>query len=149
MAIYDLSSSLSRETAILRFKKLLDSGEVIELKKKETQRTIKQNQYLHLLLQYAAIQLGETLDYTKRAYYKFEANRDLYLTTKYDENLKRDVAELKSSRDLTTEEMALSIDRFKHWCAEVPAEPFYLPDADDKRELLAMEIEVERNKQFI
>lgn len=149
MAIYDLSQSLSKQNAILRFKKLLDAGEVIELKKKDIVRTAKQNNYLHLILSYAAVQLGESLEWTKNRYYKFAANKEIFCTRYEDPHLHVTTTRMRSSASLTTEEMSLSIERFKNWCATVPAEPFVLPDAENPRELAAAAIEVEQNKQYL
>ena len=54
---------------------------------------------------------------------------------------------LRSSADLSTAEMTLSIDRFRDWSSAVAG--IYLPAAGEKEMLIYAQQEVERNKEFI
>lgn len=143
---YNLNSQLDAQNARTRLEYLIKRKCVIELTEKKTKRTLSQNAYLHLLLGYFAVQTGNTLEWVKQQYYKRLCNPDLFLAMKEDQYLGR-IAYVVSSADLNTEEMSLSIDRFKNWAALEAG--IYLPDADDEEKIAAMQIEVERHKTYV
>lgn len=145
--LYDPSNPLDVESAKLRFARLLSGDTPFEMGVKRFCRTLRQNAYLHLLLQYFAVRYGESVDYVKRVYYKMECNKDIFLLCKDDALLHRDVKTLRSSRDLTSEEMSLSIERFKAWSSKVAC--IVLPDAENEREIIAAQLEVERNRRWL
>ena len=59
----------------------------------------------------------------------------------------KEVTYLRSSAELTTGEMTLSIDRFRNWSASVAG--IYLPAANEQQMLIYAQQEIERNKEFI
>ena len=59
----------------------------------------------------------------------------------------KEVTYLRSSAELTTGEMTLSIDRFRNWSASVAG--IYLPSANEQQMLIFAQQEIERNKEFI
>jgi len=109
--------------------KCLEGEELFEITRKG-RRTLNQNAYLHLLLQYLASRLTLRMEYVKREYYKKIVNPDIFKYKMYDQIKHTVVEDLRSSKDLTREEMTLSIDRLKIWSAEVPE--IVLPDAVEK-----------------
>lgn len=129
--IYDLANDHYRAKFRESVDKLLaEAAAVVELKKKSTQRSLSQNAYLHLLLGYFAAQYGCSMDEAKVDFYKRTCNRDLYERRRANRQ-GVEVAYLRSSADLTKEELALSIDRFRNWSAAEAG--IYLPSADDHR----------------
>lgn len=144
--IYDLHSELQRTSFEVKVSYHLERGDVVELKRVGQRRTTSQNSYLHLLLGYFAIQVGEDLESVKRDYYKRAANGDLYLRT-CDSKLSGHKEYLRSSSALTVEEMTLSIERFRNWSAQVAG--IYLPSSSDRDGLFELEQEVNRNKQWL
>ena len=144
---YDLSSPLQLQQAKTRFAKLESKGAIIELKEKSVQRTLQQNKYLHLTISYFASQYGESADYVKRNYFKIAANSELFVKTKHDPLLERDVKYLISSADLSKDDMTTAIERWRNWSSKVAG--IYIPPAVSIREIAEMEIEVERNKDFV
>lgn len=144
--LYDTSNPLQREQFSARARKLADSGKVVELKEKRPQRSSEQNRYLHVILGYFGTETGNTLDYVKERYFKYLCNKDLFLVVKEDKFLGR-VNTLRSSADLTTDEMTTAIERFRNWAASEAG--IYLCSPDDDRMLRLMEVEIERNKEFI
>jgi hypothetical protein len=143
--IYNLSNQFDVQSARVRLDALCSRGCIIELTEKKQKRSISQNSYLHVALGYFASQVGETLDYVKRFYYKLNCNRDLFVMEKSDSFLGV-VKYLRSSADLTTEEMSLSIDRFRNWASTVG---IYIPEASNEAEVAAMAIEVEKYKTYL
>ena len=144
--VYDTSNSLDKANFLLRAKKLAESGKIIELTEKKPRRSLPQNKYLHVLLAYFGTQTGNTLEWVKQQYYKKLVNPDLFIREKEDKYLGR-IKVLRSSADLDTAEMSLSIERFRNWAAQEVG--IYIPSADEAILIQQMEIEIERNKEFL
>ena len=144
--VYDTSNSLDKANFLLRAKKLAESGKIIELTEKKPRRSLPQNKYLHVLLAYFGTQTGNTLDWVKQQYYKKLVNPDLFIREKEDKYLGK-IKVLRSSADLDTAEMSLSIERFRNWAAQEAG--IYIPSADEAILIQQMEIEIERSKEFL
>lgn len=143
---YDGSNELHAAQARARLEKLIRERKVFDLTEKKPQRSLNQNAYLHVLISYFACQTGNTAEWAKREYYKKLVNPSLFIREREDPFMGK-VKYLRSSADLTTEEMSLSIDRFRSWASESAG--IYLPSPDEGRLITLMEIEIERNKEFI
>lgn len=144
--IYNLSSPLDKANFLLRAKKLAESGVIVDLTEKKPRRSLPQNKYLHVILAYFGTQTGNTLEWVKQQYYKKLVNPDLFIREKEDKYLGR-IKVLRSSADLDTAEMSLSIERFRNWAAQEAG--IYIPSADESILIQQMEIEIERNKEFL
>ena len=144
--IYNLSSPLDKANFLLRAKKLAESGVIVDLTEKKPKRSLPQNKYLHVILAYFGTQTGNTLEWVKQQYYKKLVNPDLFIREKEDKYLGR-IKVLRSSADLDMAEMSLSIDRFRNWSAQEAG--VYIPAADEAILIQHMEIEIERNKEFL
>ena len=144
--IYNLSSPLDKANFLLRAKKLAESGVIVDLTEKKPRRSLSQNKYLHVILAYFGTQTGNTLEWVKQQYYKKLVNPDLFIREKEDKYLGR-IKVLRSSADLDTAEMSLSIERFRNWAAQEAG--IYIPSADEAILIQQMEIEIERNKEYL
>ena len=144
--VYDTSNPLDKANFLLRAKKLAESGKVIEMTEKKPRRSLPQNRYLHVLLAYFGTQTGNTLEWVKQQYYKKLVNPDLFIREKEDKYLGK-IKVLRSSADLDTSEFSLSIERFRNWASQEAG--IYLPSADEYIIIQQMEIEIERNKEFL
>lgn len=144
--IYDTSNPLDKVNFLFRANKLAESGKVIDLTEKKPRRSLPQNKYLHVILAYFGTQTGNTLEWVKQQYYKKLVNPDLFIREKEDKYLGR-IKVLRSSADLDTAEMSLSIERFRNWAAQEAG--IYIPSADEAILIQQMEIEIERNKEFL
>ena len=144
--IYNLSSPLDKANFLLRAKKLAESGVIVDLTEKKPRRSLPQNKYLHVILAYFGTQTGNTLEWVKQQYYKKLVNPDLFIREKEDKYLGR-IKVLRSSADLDTAEMSLSINRFRNWAAQEAG--VYIPAADEAILIQQMEIEIERSKEFL
>ena len=142
--------NLTNEYDIPKFKayvnKLYEERAVVEIKRKNPSRTPAQNNYLHLLLGYFGCEYGCSLAEAKIDFYKRICNKDLYERMAVNKHGK-EVKFLRSSRELTTAEMTLSIDRFRNWSSSVAG--IYLPAANEHQMLIHIQQEIERNKEFI
>ena len=144
--IYNTSNPLDKANFLLRTKKLAESGKIVELTEKKPRRSLPQNKYLHVILAYFGAQTGNTLEWVKQQYYKKLVNPDLFIREKEDKYLGR-IKVLRSSADLDTAEMSLSIERFRNWAAQEAG--IYIPSADEAILIQQMEIEIERSKEFL
>lgn len=143
--LYDLRNAIDRDRFKRRCNALYKKQGIVDLSEKN-QRSSQQNRYLHLLLGYLAIETSNTLDYVKEVFYKRSANKELYLREKEDAILGK-VEYLRSSAELTKEEMTLSIDRLRDWSSQTAE--IYLPAANEHEFLASIEYEMSRMKQWI
>ena len=146
MALFDLSNPHDKANFLLRAKKLAESGKIVELTEKKPKRSLPQNKYLHVILAYFGTQTGNTLEWVKQQYYKKLVNPDLFIREKEDKYLGR-IKVLRSSADLDTAEMSLSIERFRNWAAQEAG--IYIPSADEAILIQQMEISIEHNKEYL
>lgn len=146
MALFDLSNPLDKANFLLRAKKLAEIGKIIEMSEKKPRRSLPQNKYLHVILAYFGTQTGNTLEWVKQQYYKKLVNPDLFIREKEDKYLGK-IKVLRSSADLDTSEFSLSIERFRNWAAQEAG--IYIPSADEAKLIQQMEIEIERNKEYL
>ena len=144
--LYDTSNPLDKANFLLRAKKLAESGVIVDLTEKKPRRSLPQNKYLHVILAYFGTQTGNTLEWVKQQYYKKLVNPDLFIREKEDKYLGR-IKVLRSSADLDTSEFSLSIERFRNWAAQEVG--IYIPSADEAILIQQMEIEIERNTDFL
>lgn len=144
---YDMSNASHREQLQKRLDKFLKEQKgIVEFTEVKPKRTIKQNSYLYLILGLFSCEYGESIDYVKEYYFKYAANKTLFLREKEDRIL--GVRKyLRSSSDLTTEEMTLAIERFRDWSSIHAG--IYLPSPEEHRLLELADIEISRNKQYL
>jgi len=141
---YNLSDQFDKGKFLCRCQALAAKGAVVELCEKR-QRTLNQNSYLHIVLGVVAMETGNGLEFVKQEYFKRLVNPSLFVSVREDKYCGK-VSVLRSSADLTTEEMSLAIDRFKRWASE---NGIYVPDADEEDLLKAAEIQMGRMRQWI
>lgn len=143
--IYDASNELDIKKAEERFRFLVSKGSRFELSEIR-KRSLRQNSYLHILLGILALDQGETMAYVKEYYYKRHVNKDLFVVVKQDKILGT-VEALRSSKNLTVEEMSTSIERLRNWASKELG--CYLPSADEESLLRMAEAEIERYKNYL
>ena len=144
---YNLHNQLDVQSARARLEFLIGKGSFIELAEKKPKRSIQQNRYLYCILNYFSCQVGESVDYVKRYYYKYHCNKDIFLRTKVDRITNQQTTYLRSSAELDSKEMTDSIERFRNF--SMLEAGIYIPSPDEPDSIMQMQIEIERNKQFI
>lgn len=144
--IYDLKNQLHRDQFSRRSNALLEKGQdVVELKTK-TSRSLRQNAYLHLILGWFAAETGNTREYVKREYFKRLVNKEIFVTYVDDKWLGKTEV-IRSSAEITKEDMTTAIERFRNWSSQEAG--IYLPSADEKSYLEQLEIELGRYRDLI
>lgn len=145
--IYDLSSQLDRTSFLERAKYLESKGKgFVELTEK-VQRSLNQNAYCHTIIAYFGLQVGCSAQYVKDVYFKREANKEMFVRIVSDPILNTTKETLRSTRDLSKEEMTTAIDRFVRWCSETA--DIYIPSAEEHKEVVRMQYEVELAKKYL
>ena len=120
-------------------------GGIVEVKRKHKQRSTSQNAYLHLLLGYFAVEFGYSLDEVKLDLYKKEVNKDIYVRERL--NKRGDTVKyVRSSAELDTAEMTLSIERFRNYSSAVAG--LYLPAPNEYEALIYAQQQIETYKDF-
>ena len=142
--LYDLSSDFQRKAFQARMDNLMEKGAVVELTEKAF-RSPNQSRYLHLLIGVVAIETGNTLEDAKKWYFKETCNPDLF-HVQHRDKMGNCIDHIRSTAELTKEEMSTAIDRFKRWGAE---NGIYMPNPDDASLLKAIEIEMGRMKSYL
>lgn len=143
--IYNLKSISEREKAKSRLEKLIEKGSTIDLTEKKPQRTLPQNNYLHLILTYFAIHHGYTLEETKDNIFKVTCNKDLFVVKKEYPGVGL-ITTLRSTSSLDTKEMVLAIERFKDFSA---TNDLQLPNSEDWHFLNHIRNLEKENAQFL
>ena len=133
--IYDLSLQIDRQRAEKRFVQLMGEAVKIELKKK-VKRSLNQNSYLHVIIGFFALETGYTRVEAKQIYK--ECTPQVYEYKKDDKKF------IRSSAELSTSEMSITINRFRDYSSSEAG--VYLPSADEKQFLEECEREIQRNK---
>lgn len=141
---YDLSQTLDRERFRTRCFFLISKGAAVDLTER-TFRSTSQNRYLHLLIGLVALEVGESVEYVKETYFKRLVNPSTFIVAREDK-LAGKVETLRSSADLTKEEMSTAIDRFKMWGRQ---QGWVMPDPGDTEILRQLEIEMSRQNRYI
>ena len=143
--LYDLSNPLQNESFKVKAESLSKKGAIVELTEKKQQRTSNQTRYLHCILAYFGLEVGEDAEYVKKNYFKILCNKDIFIREIEDKYLGK-IKVLRSSADLDTGEMTRAIERFRNWAA---SEGVYIPSSEEHRLVQLMEIEVSRNKLYL
>lgn len=143
---FNLKNAFELETFRAKVAKLESKGAMVELKEKRG-RSLNQNAYLHLLLSAFGLQYGYTLDEVKTHFYKLVVNKDMFLREGIDKFTGECYKYLRSSADLTKDEMSKSISDFKVWAKEEAG--FDFPDSDEYIALLHIQHDIERQQNYI
>lgn len=125
---------------------LYKKNAIVEIKEKRNTRSLKQNAYLHTIIGYFACEYGISAEEAKIDFYKRHCNKDLFVTKKVNRH-GIEVETLRSSSSLDTQEMTLSIERFRNWSAAVAG--IYLPSPQENDAIIFAMQEIERNKEYL
>ena len=124
--IYDLTNPLHRKQFVKRANKMLEKKCKFATLIDESTRTPNQNAYLHVLIRMMALNTGVKESYAKSVYFKQLANPDLFVKKEDDPVTGAPAYYLRSSSELSVEEMSVAITNFRHWAED---NGYYLPDA--------------------
>lgn len=139
---FNTANSLEAGKAFAYLAELSGKQHIVEVKKISPKRTLPQNSYLHLLLSAFSLETGNQLHASKDLYKWI--NKDIYYSKK---KIGGEVfVTIRSSADLSKEEMTQTIERFREWSAE---HGYPLPTAENEAELRSIENSMEKNGYYL
>lgn len=147
--IFDTSNEEQGQNFKERANFLYKKGAKIEILEKSSKRTYSQNNYLHLILGWFALEYGETIDYIKQEFFKNIVNENLF---KY-EFINYKTGEVregwKSTAQLTKAELTEAIERFRNYSSKNMN--LYLPEPKDIAHLdeISNKLEKHANKIYL
>jgi hypothetical protein len=147
--IFDTSNPDMRKKAINRIKHLLDKNAKIEVLEKNKNRTYSQNNYLHLILGWYALEYGDTVEEIKQEHFKKIVNPDIFKTEFVNMKTGEVRDRWKSTAELNTEEMSAATERFRNY--SIKTLNLYLPEPKDLVHLEEIENQLEQyhNKIYL
>lgn len=144
---YNLGNENELKEAREYLTKLLSQKAIVEITHKHPRRSLNQNNYLHLLLSYCALHCALTLEEFKLGIFKAIINKDLFMSRENNEKLNLEYTKVRSSADLTTDEMSIAVDILKKFASENM--DLILPDAGEYDKLNRISNSIERNKKWL
>ena len=142
---YDTRIEGEADKARQLLERYIAKGEVVTVKKKDCNRTLSQNNYLYYILSFFSDETGYSIDEVKVLFFKRQCNADIF--TRVRTNKRGETVQyLRSSSELTKDEMSLAITRFRHWAASQPI-CLYIPSPEDKDFVRYCETKI-NNEQF-
>lgn len=145
--LYDLTTEIGKSRLRKRVSDAIDKGALVDFTEKKPLTTPPQQNYLHLLLGYFALETGNALDYVKRTYFKAHCSPDIFIVEQYDEILGKSTKSLRSVTDCTTEEISIAIERFRNWSSSTAE--IYLPDANEDKFLNEIRYEMDSKRRYL
>jgi len=145
--LYDLSTEIGKSRLRKRVGDAVAKGALVDFTEKKPLTTPPQQNYLHLLLGYFALETGNTLDYVKRNYFKALCSPDIFIEEQHDDILGKPTKRLRSVTDCTTEEISIAIQRFRDWALD--AAEVYLPDANEDKFLNEIRYEMDSKRRYL
>ena len=101
---------MSVRKGVKKFKDGILKGKYVEITYKQPKRSLKQNNYWHLLIGFVATEMYAPKRYVSEYVFKELYNKDIFLET-YTTKENKSFAYLKSSKDITDENMSIAIKR--------------------------------------
>lgn len=144
---YKGNSFIDHQKARDKLNQLIFDKKDFEITEKRNKRTYKQNNYLHLILSYFALNYGDSLEYCKLEFFKKTVNLDIFEYERLNEKNGEIRTDYRSTADLDTVDMKICIDRFLTWSARDAG--IRLPEPDDLVFLREIEIELQNNKEYL
>lgn len=141
--IFNTEQTYDAERASTYLNNLIKNKKIVEIKQVRQKRSISQNNYLHLILTWFAIEYGERLEYIKQHIFKEVVNPTIFITEYVNEKTGEIRDDLRSTSELTTEEMTIAIDTFRDYASKEAG--IYLPEPWDLAAINLMELEIRKS----
>lgn len=123
---YDLTDKEQRKRFVRYANSLLKNQRTLVALEDHSNRTVSQNCYIHVLCRIMASETGVTEYYAKQVYFKELANPDIFVRVTKDPLTGKVVKTVRSSTELSVNEMSRAINRFIIWAGE---QGYVMPEA--------------------
>jgi len=145
--LYNAEKRIDVERAVAKVNDLIKRKKKFEVIEKKPIRSLSQNNYLHLILSWFALEYGETLEYIKVEYFKKLVNKELF-EFQFENHKTGEVrTEYRSTATLDTRELTLAIDKFRDFSAKHAN--IYLPEPKDLVFLQEIQDEITQHKNLL
>lgn len=149
MAKYNTSQKLVAERVLRRVNSLIKKGALIEIKEISL-KSLSQNNYFHLIVQYFAGEFGLTVYNVKEEFIKRDICKDIFVEERFSEKTGEAFIHVKSFADLDKEDTSLVISKFYNY--SLNELNFRLPYPDDllyEDEMKQLINELEKYKNYV
>jgi hypothetical protein len=144
---YNFQNQSDKNRADVYYDSLKEKGEFVEIRKISKPISKRFNGYLHLIITWYAIEYGETMEYVKRNVFKHKVNPGIFLFQRENRKTGELRQDLRSINDVGTDSLSIAIDRFRTYSSKECG--IYLPEPNETEFLKQIEIEQERNKEYL
>lgn len=145
--LYNAEKRIDVERSIAKINDLIIKKKRFEIIEKKPIRSLSQNNYLHLILSFFALEYGETLEYIKLEYFKKLVNKEIF-EFQFENHKTGEVrTEFRSTAELNTTELTLAIDKFRDFSSKHAK--IYLPEPRDLAFLQEIQDEINKNKNLL
>jgi len=114
---YDLTIREDRKRFVKRANQLLRDKRDNVCLSDESKRTVRQNNYIHILFRILALETGTTEQYAKQVYFKELANPDIFVRVTKDKLTGKMIKTIRSTCDIEIKEMSKAIQNFLIWAS--------------------------------
>ncbi len=144
---YDGNIDIDQKKARTYLEKLISDGSKFEIVKKNKQRTIKQNAYMHVCITLYAIEFGLSMNEAKTDLKRDCIHHDFTRYTKKDKITGKEKLYLTSTIDYTTDQAGRFIDWLRNYAGKNGC---YIPTSQEYLEnKWSIDKEIDRNKEFL
>jgi len=126
---YDLTDKNDRKRFLRYANSLLKNQRTNVKLTDESNRTLNQNSYAHVLIRIVAAYTGETEYYAKQVYFKALANPGIFFLITKDAATGKMMKMVRSTSELSIDEMRKAISNFHWWVLETFDGQLVLPEA--------------------
>lgn len=144
--IFNTSIEQKRIQAVNRLSFLINKEAKVEIIEKSPNRTIPQNNYLHLLFGWFALETGYEREYVKQIIFKQLVNSDVFKYTFITKD-GEEIEYWKSTKNIPKDVMTVCIEKFRNYSAIKIN--LYLPEPNDLALLEQIENQLEEYKNKI
>jgi hypothetical protein len=136
---YNLAKDYDMNQALEYLTRLVGQEAVVEIKKINPKRTLHQGAYLHVLINIFSLGTGYSAQESKQIMKQY-AVPDVFVYKK------KGMQFVRSTADLTTEEMGKVIDKYREFGA---GHGITMPAPEDKEALLFWQNQIERESRYL
>jgi len=140
MAIYNSNIEFEAQQSRTRLEYLIKNKKRFELRQIRKGKTLKQNNYMHLICAWFGLETGYTLKLVKEKFFKTLCNPEIFIIK--TKGKLGEIEDLRSWADLNTKEATIAIERFRNWSNDEAG--IYLPEASEAGYLEHIEAELSK-----
>ena len=145
--LYNAEKRIDVERAVARVNDLIKRKKKFEVIEKMPIRSLNQNNYLHLILSWYALEYGETLEYIKQEVFKKHVNKKIFEFEFINHKTSEVRIEYRSTAMLDSRELTLAIEKFRDFAAKQAN--IYLPEPKDLIFLQEIQDEITKHKNLL